>query len=177
MFISSLSWETPEAAIAVSWDDISRDISLLAFSFPLFLLNFLCSERGSVGMSQALGRSSPLCVPSLCTLAAHPCQNCTLHFPARRQKWGKKKGELKFSPKCTSSHQGQKILPSLCVSSCWEISFATQKLKITPSVNWLLQSFCRAGIVAGTGSCPRGFPRNFSHPVQGFQFLFPLSDL
>lgn len=28
----------------------------------------------------------------------------------------KKNGKLKFSPKCTSSHQGQKILPSLCVS-------------------------------------------------------------
>lgn len=117
---------------------------------------------------------------SLCPFPLHtelnPCQNCTLHSPAHRQKWGGK-NKMENSSLVPNVHQVIQRFCHPCVPvPAGKISFVTQKLKTIP-LNKLTYTIFFTGIVAGAGSCPRSFPRKFSHPVWRFLFCFPLSDL
>lgn len=100
MFIKCLKY-VPEAEIVVSWENISRDISLQAFSFPLSLPKFPSTEsRHAARRTQTPNWSSHLYVTLIWILGSQLNQ------------------------------RGHTILPLLCASSQRETSVTEQQSEI-----------------------------------------------
>lgn len=136
-------------------------VGFFFFFFPLSLLNFRI-QRGDSEWAR-LWEGPALSVPSLCTLAAHPCQNSTLHFPAQRQKWGEKNGNLKFSPK--KKMENPKFSPHhiikvrrfchLCVPvPAGKFLYPLRNLKPPPQYKDFYNLFAGQGFKQGLGDAP-----------------------